>query len=552
MGQWDDKFERAERKWASWTMREYAQHDRVLGRIIEDKAREHPYREVFQFRDQAITFEQLNQTVNRVANGFLGLGIEPGGKVALMLPNCPAFLFAWFALNRIGAVCVPVNIALKGEGLAYQIDQADCVALVADDAYLDALDAIAERLPKLRHTVTVGTHGGAVRLTRWPGVESLHFDELLARPERAPGVAVDFRALATISYTSGTTGLSKGVMISHHYWYEIWSQAVRYARYTEDDVLYTGLPFFHTSAHGTTGPAILTGAKAVLVERFSASRMLDDCRRWNCTSAKYIGGMVSILMKQEPSPEDLDNPLRLMVGAAAPKHLWHAFEARFNTRLLELYGMTECSGCLVNPMEDRRPGSCGKALNGYDVRLVDENDNEVPRGQVGEFVVRPERPHLGTTGYYRQPEATLELFRNLWIHTGDLATQDEDGYFYYVDRKKQALRRRGENISSFEVEAVISAHPGVAESCVVGVPSELGEDDVKAVIVLKPGQRVSEAELIGWCEPRLAYFAIPRYVAFRAHLPKTPSQRVEKYRLRDEGVTADCWDREQAGIVLAR
>lgn len=360
--------------------------------------------------------------VNRVVNGFLGLGIEPGGKVALMLPNCPAFLFAWFALKRIGAVCVQLNVALKGEGLAYQIDQADCVALVADDAYLDALDAIADRLPKLRHTVMIGTDGGAARLTRWPGVESLHFGELLARPERAPGVAVDFRALATIVYVRHDRLVEGRDDHSHHYWYEIW----------------------------------------------------------------------------------------------------------------------------------RRPGFCGKALNGYDVRLVDENDNEGPRGRVGEFVVRPERPHLGTTGYYRQPEATLELFRNLRIHTGDLATQDEDGYFYYVDRKKQALRRRGENISSFEVEAVISAHPGVAESCVVGVPSELGEDEVKAIIVLKPGHRVLEAELIGWCEPRLAYFAIPRYIAFRAHLPKTPSQRVEKYRLRDEGVTANCWDREQAGIVLAR
>ncbi|MBT2793543.1 ATP-dependent acyl-CoA ligase [Paraburkholderia strydomiana] len=551
MGQWDDKFERAERKWANWTMREYAQSDRVIGRILEDKAREHPYREVFQFREQALTFEQLNQRVNRVANGFLGLGIKAGDKVALVLPNRPEFLLAWFGLNKIGAVCVPINVALKGAGLAYQIDQADCVALVAEDGYLDVLDAIADQLPKIRHSVMVA-RAATVRLTTWPGVESLHFDQLLAHADSTPRVIVDFRDLATISYTSGTTGLSKGVMISHHYWYEIWSQAVKYSRYTDDDVLYTGLPFFHTSAHGTTGPAILTGAKAVLVERFSASRMLDDCRRWNCTSAKYIGGIISILMKQDPSPDDADNPLRLLVGAAAPRHLWHAFERRFNTRLLELYGMTECSSCLVNPIDERRPGSCGKAITGYEVKLVDDDDNEVAPGQVGEFVVRPQRPHLGTTGYYRQPEATLELFRNLWIHTGDLATQDGDGYFFYVDRKKQALRRRGENISSFEVEAVISAHPAVVESCVVGVPSELGEDEVKAVIVLKPGHQVSEAELVAWCEPRLAYFAIPRYIAFRGHLPKTPSERVEKYRLRDEGVTADCWDREQAGLVLKR
>ncbi|WP_110948834.1 ATP-dependent acyl-CoA ligase [Pseudomonas bohemica] len=551
MGQWDDKFERAARQWASFRLPEYAQSDRVLGRIIEDKAREHPYREVFQFRDHAITYEQLNQQINRVANGLLALGIKPGDKVALMLPNCPQFLTSWFGLNRIGAVSVPINVALKGAGLAYQIDQADCVALVASDAYLPVLDAIADQLPKLRHCVMVATGLSVVHST-WPGVQSLDFEALADQAETAPAIVVDFRDLATISYTSGTTGQSKGVMISHHYWYEIWAQAVKYSQYTDDDVLYTGLPFFHTSAHGTTGPAILTGAKAVLVERFSASRMMDDCRTWQCTSAKYIGGILSILMKQEPRPEDADNPLRLMVGAAAPKHLWHGFEQRFNTRLLELYGMTECNSCLVNPMYERRAGSCGKAISGYDVKLVDERGNDVAVGQVGELVVRPQRMYLGTNGYYKKPEATLELFQNLWIHTGDLATRDADEYFYYVDRKKQALRRRGENISSFEVEAVLNAHPAVLESCVVGVPSELGEDDVKAVIVLKDEHSITEVELIRWCESRIAYFAIPRYIAVRQQLPKTPSERVEKYLLRDEGVTPDCWDREAAGLIIPR
>lgn len=553
MGQWDDKFERAARKWASWTMPEYGQTDRVIGRILEDKARQLPYREVFQFGESAVTFEQLNALSNRVANGFLAMGVRPDDKVALMLANRLEFMLAWFGLAKIGAVCVPINVALKGDGLTWQIDQADCVALVTEPAYVAALEAVAERLPKLRHLVLASERAlDAVRLPAWHGVQALHFGALLAYAESAPGVSVDFRQLSTISYTSGTTGRSKGVMISHHYWYDIWAQAVQYARYTEDDVLYTGLPFFHTSAHGTTGPAILAGAKAVLVERFSASRMFDDCRRWQCTSAKFIGSMLAILMKQPPSALDADNPLRLMVGAAAPRQIWQAFEKRFQTRLLELYGMTECSGCLVNPYDDRRPGSCGKAINGYEARLVDEDGNEVPTGQPGEIVVRPQRAHLGTTGYYRQPDATLELFRDLWIHTGDLATQDADGYFYYVDRKKQALRRRGENISSFEVEAVIGGHPAVLESCVVGVPSELGEDEVKAVVVLRPGASASARELIAWCESRLAYFAIPRYVAFRSTLPKTPSERVEKYRLRDEGVTPDCWDREQAGVVLAR
>lgn len=553
MGQWDDKFERAERKWASWRMQEYAQSERVLPLIIEDKARQYPEREIFQFRDAAISFEQLNEQINRVANGFLALGVKPGDKVALMLPNRVEFLYAWFGLNKIGAANVPINVAQRGGGLAYQINQADCVALVADDQYLEHLDQVAGELAQVRHVVMLGSGSAAPTLPSWPGIESLSYAELAAHSAAAPGIIVDFRSLSTILYTSGTTGPSKGVMFSHNYWYEIWAEAVKYARYTEDDVLYTGLPFFHSSAKGTTiGPAILADAKAVLVERFSASKMLDDCRRWHCTEAKYIGSIIPILMKQEPSPQDANNPLRLMVGAAAPVDVWQSFQERFNTRLLEVYGMTECTVALVNPMDDRRPGSCGKPSTGYDVKVVDEFDNEVAPGELGEFIVRPQRMHLGTTGYYKKPEATLELFQNLWIHTGDLGRRDEDGYYYYADRKKQALRRRGENISSFEVEAVINGHPSVLESCVVGVPSELGEEEVKTVIVLKEGAAVSEEEIIRWCEPRMAYFAIPRYIAFRSGLPKTPSERVEKYQLKNEGVTADCWDREEAGVVLKR
>jgi crotonobetaine/carnitine-CoA ligase len=253
-----------------------------------------------------------------------------------------------------------------------------------------------------------------------------------------------------------------------------------------------------------------------------------------------------ILMKQPPRDDDSDNPLRLMVGAAAPSHLCSAFERRFNTLILEGYGATESTVCLVNPIDSRRHGSCGKPITGWDVRIVDDDDNPVPSGTTGEIVARPLRPYLGTSGYDGMPEATLELTRNLWLHTGDLGYQDEDGYFYFVDRKKQALRRRGENISSFEVEAVIGSHPAVVECCVVGVPSELGEEDVKAVIVLHNSVVIEHKDIIEWCRPRLAQFAIPRYVAFRPSLPKTPSERVEKHRLKSEGVTSDCWDREAA------
>jgi crotonobetaine/carnitine-CoA ligase len=553
MGQWDDKFERAAGKWASWRMEEYALHERVLTRIIEDKARRHPNRVVFQFRDDPITFGELNERINKAANGFLALGVKHGDKVAIMLPNCPEFLYAWFGLNRIGAVEVPINVALKDAGLAYQIDQSDSVMLVADIEYLDRLAEVADKLKTVRHVVFLDRGDGRQRLPGWQRLETLTFRDLMAHSSDTPDAVVHYSDLATILYTSGTTGVSKGVQMSHHYWYDIWAECVKYARYTDDDVLYTGLPFFHGNAQGITiGPAILATARAVIVERFSASQLWDDCRRWNCTEANYIGGIIPILLKQAKRDDDGDNPVRLMVGAAAPADEWHAFQQRFNTKLLEVYGMTECYCCLVSPYDGPRAGSCGKAITGWDVRIVDDDDNEVPHGEQGEFIARSNKMWVGTSGYYNKPEATLELFRNGWIHTGDLGRMDAEGYFYFVDRKKQALRRRGENISSFEVESVIGTHPAVLESCVVGVPSEVGEEDVKAVVVLKEGQQVTELELIRWCEPRMAYFAIPRYIAIRASLPKTPSERVEKFKLKAEGVTADCWDREKAGIVLQR
>ncbi|HUG04668.1 MAG TPA: AMP-binding protein, partial [Steroidobacteraceae bacterium] len=256
--------------------------------------------------------------------------------------------------------------------------------------------------------------------------------------------------------------------------------------------------------------------------------------------------------KQAERADDADNPVRLMVGAAAPQDEWQSFQKRFNTKLLEVYGMTECYCCLASPYDAPRAGSCGQAITGWDVRIVDDEDNDCPPDVIGEFIARSNKMFVGTTGYYKKAEATLDLFRNGWIHTGDMGRRDADGYFYFVDRKKQAIRRRGENISSFEVESVIGSHPAVLESGVVGVPSEVGEEEVKAVVVLKEGQKVTAEELVRWCEPRMAYFAIPRYIAFRESLPKTPSERVEKFKLKDEGITADCWDREKAGIILQR
>jgi len=553
MGSWDYKFERAERRWSEWCMQEYPVTERTLSHILEDKARRRPQHIAFQFRDRAITLGELVEQVHRVAAALYRLGVRKGVKVAIMLPNCPEFLYAWFALSKLGAVEVPINVALKGDGLRYQVGQSDSKLLVASTRFSDRVSVIAGDLSSLEHIVWLTDDDHPVAPSDLNPIGQLAFSELMSERAGCPDVGVKHNDLASILYTSGTTGRSKGVMMSHHYWYEIWAQSVKYSRYTDLDVLYSGLPLFHGNAQGiTVGSSLLADAQAVIVERFSASKFWDDCRQWECTEANYIGGMIPILMKQPERQDDPDNPVRLMVGAAAPKELCESFQQRFNTKLLEVYGMTECYCCLVSPYEASRPGSCGVPITGWAVTVLDEDGEDCQPGQVGEIVVRAEKDGLGTSGYYKNAEATEELIRDGWMYTGDLGYRDEDGYFYFVDRKKQAIRRRGENISSFEVEAVISAHPAVLECCVVGVPAEMGEEEVKAVLVPKVGQSVTEAELIRWCESRLAYFAIPRYVAIRNALPKTPSERVEKYKIKAEGVTPDCWDRESAGIVLQR
>ena len=296
MGRWDDKFIRAERKWNKWRMQDYALSDRVIHRILEDKARQYEARTAVRFRHRDLSYGELHLEVNRAANGLASLGVKPGDKVAMMMPNGPEFLFFWFGLNRIGAVNVPINVAQKGEGLAYQITDGDCVGLVVDASYLPNVEAVADRLTGLRHVIVTGE--GAAEALGWNGVELLTLDEAMSAPDTTPTAEVGYRDLSTILYTSGTTGRSKGVMIGHNYWYEIWANCVRACRYTEDDILYTGLPLFHSSAKGTTvGPALLADAQSVVVERFSASRMMDDCRQFGATEAKYIGGIIPIMLK---------------------------------------------------------------------------------------------------------------------------------------------------------------------------------------------------------------------------------------------------------------
>ncbi len=523
----------------------------VLGELIEDRAERLGNKVFLRFKDQSISYQEINRYANRCANGFRGLGIKKGDKVSIMLPNCPEFIYIWFGLAKCGAVEVPVNVSYKGEFLRHIVDQSDSRVFVIAHEFLDRLKLIEDELKKLEKVVVLGDgEKGGVSGFKFP---MINFKDLFNQSENPVDEKVLPSDPISIIYTSGTTGPSKGALCPHKFYIVCAEKMLEYREGGKDDIFYTFLPLYHFNAQVlTTLTTLIAEAEMVLADRFSASRFWDEVRHYGATQFNYLGAVIPILAKQPPKPDDLDNPIRIALGAGCPPAVMEEVEKRFGMKCLEGYGMTEIGIPIHVRVNDRRPGSCGKPMDIYEIKLVDDQDNEVPVGEVGEFVFRPREPFTMMLEYYNMPEKTLEAFRNLWFHTGDLGRKDKDGYFYFVDRKKDALRRRGENISSFEVERAVNSHPSVLESAAVAVPSEVGEDEVKICVVLKPGERLTPEELIKHCNERMPYFAVPRYVEFMESLPKTPTERVEKYKLKQAGITPNTWDREKAGIKISR
>jgi len=529
-------------------MAENKVRERLLHRIVERQVERHGNRTFLYFKDREFGYRDFDRASGQVAAGLQNLGISKGDKVAIMLPNCPEFLFLVFGLSKLGAVEVPINLAHKGDLLTYMLDQSDPCLLVLDSHYLDRIEPIVHSIPKVKqivlfdHADPIPDLGKPIAL--WP--------DLVANDGSYREEDVAWSDPYCILYTSGTTGPSKGVMLPQNYALHMGDIVCEAARYTEEDCLYNALPLFHGNAQQLSFmPALMSGARTVLTERFSASRFWDDVRQYRCTEFNSLGSIVPILYKAEPKPDDADNPLRLMVTAATPRDIFGAFEKRFGLAIVEIYGMTEFGLPLMCHLDDRKAGSCGKPRHG-EVRLVDDSHIPVGPNEVGELLFRPADDYCMLLEYYNMPEKTVDVWRNLWFHSGDYFTFDEEGYFYFVDRKKDALRRRGENISSYEVERSINAHPAVLESAAVAVKSLMGEDEVLVCLVLRPGLTVTPEELMAYCQERMAYFMIPRYLRFMTAFPKTPTERVQKHKLREEGVTADTWDREAAGYVLKR
>ena len=510
--------------------------------VLAEKARKIDDRVFVLFEEQRITYAQMNERANRVANGLSELEVKPGDGVALMMPNRPEWLYVFFAIQKLGAYVVPVNIALKGDGLAYILNHSEAKVLFVATELAETLGAVREKLTGLRQVI-IADASEAPSDVLPSAAQATTLARLMDAPASELSTAIDPNAIACLMYTSGTTGLPKGVVMR----YQAMAQFGLFsAGYQEGDVLYTCLPLFHGNALFLTVLRGLVGGFTVaLSPRFSASRFWDEIRHYGATTFNALGAMIPILLKQPPRPNDADNPVRIVFSAATPAWAWEEFEKRFNLTIVEGYGAVDGGGfSLFNPGIAPK-GSMGRPPPGVEARVVDEQGTEMPVGEAGNLVFKIDNPVARRVEYFKNPEASEAKVRDGWFFTGDLAYKDAGGNFYFVDRKTDSMRRRGENISSYEVEKIVNQHPAVLESAAFGVPSELGEDDVMIAVVLKPGQHATPEELARFCEERMAKFMVPRYIDFRESLPKTETHRVQKAALKKDGITSTAWDREK-------
>lgn len=488
------------------------------------------------------TFGEVDRLSEAVAAGLQAHGVKRGDNVSLMLPNCIEFALAWFALAKLGAVCAPVNTSFRGLALLNALDLVESRLIIVHERLWPSFNEVRAQLATVGCVVLVGDPADAGATISWA--------QLMA-PVHAPVSVAElpgsgFSDLCLLLYTSGTTGRSKAAMIPNRFVLRHAQGVIDGLKLTPDDVLYCPYPMFHLDAAVMTiAPALLLRGVAAIGERFSVSRYWGEVRELKATVFDFMGATLTMLWKQPPSPLDRAHSARLGWGVPLPE--WAPeFEARFACRLVELYGSTEVGGIIYTPQDEpRRPGSCGKSLGPWEVALLDDQGFAVPVGTPGELVVRPSEPSVLTAGYWGMPEATLAAFRNQWFHSGDLLKQDADGWFYFVGRRKDIVRRRGENISAAEVEMEIELHPEVLECAVVGVPSDLTEEEVMACVVLHSGSQLSPRALTDWCAARMASFMVPRYVLVLPGLPKTPTDKIEKFRLQAQGASA-AWDREKS------
>lgn len=522
--------------------------------LVRMQAKKYGERLFCTFHDGSeLTFADLEAESDRLASGLAELGVVPGDRIMALAYNSKAFLLTWIATQKRSAIFVPINTELKGAFLDHQIRNSEPRVVFVDVELRPSFDTASVNDVPIESTVVIGGEASAL-----PGTQYHAFDSLLRTPRRAedimPAAPHD---ICTIMYTSGTTGPSKGVLMPHGHCLVFGVTMARAFDLTEQDKMFICMPFFH--AMGLMIQLVgclVAGTSAHIIKRFSATSWLDDVRRCDATITFGLGVIPEFIFRQPPTEYDLDHRLRAMVAVPISEEWGPPFEKRFGLQLLQAYGMTECNiPAWSDPNDPLIPGCAGPIVDDFfEVRIVDpDTDEPLGPNDVGEIVIRPKEPSCFMAGYFRMPDRTVEAWRNLWFHSGDAGRLDEQGRLHFIDRIKDCIRRRGENISSYEVEQVLNEHPGVGETAVIGVRVEGagGEEEVKACVVAT-GTLPEPTELLDWCVDRMPRYAVPRYIEFVGELDKTPTGKLRKQALKDAGVTARTWDREAAGYVVPR
>jgi carnitine-CoA ligase len=514
-------------------------HQRTLPAMLEQQARKYGGRRFFTAGEVTWSFSDAKTIAARFAGTLAAANVSPGDCVALMCSNRPELMQVYLGCGWLGATAVPINTASRGPQLQHILSNSGAKLLAIEAPLLEALDLVDLRKLALEQIWVIGSdaaasRGGTPVTSLPPPAAELPADEL----DPAQNVA--------ILYTSGTTGPSKGVCCPHaqYFWWGL--NSVRNLEIGESDVLCTTLPLYHSNALGTFYAALLSGATLIAEPRFSASQFWPVLIDRGATVTYLLGAMVPILLARESSSQERGHKVRCALAPGVPANLHIAFEKRSGIQLIDGYGSTETNFIIGTTATDRRGGTMGTVRDGYHARIIDQSGKDVAAGEPGELVVRSDEPLAFATGYFAMPDKTAEAFRDGWFHTGDRVLREADGYFRFVDRSKDAIRRRGENISSFEVEQVLLSHPDVGQAAVFPVPSELAEDEVMAAVVRRPGSKLTESALSEFCRPRLARFALPRFIAFVDKLPTTENGKVQKYKLRERGIAPGTWDREAA------
>lgn len=522
-------------------VRRFAPAERVLPTLLQRQAERYGDRRLLVFGETVWSFEDTARIAAASAKTLADAGLRHGDRVAILCSNRPEFLQVYLGCAWLGVIAVPINLALRGGQLEHVLRNAEPALLVIEDASFPALDTIDAGLlpPK---TWVVGDSAPA--RAGWSALPAL--GEGIAPGPVKPGDTV------AILYTSGTTGPAKGVCCpqAQMFWWGVYSARALDIR--EGETLLTTLPLFHTNALNAFYQAIINGCTYVLEPKFSASRFWDSIRKHEANVGYLLGAMAAILLAQPERPEDREHKLRVALGGGVPARFHDVFRSRFNVPLLDGYGSTETNFVFASPIPSDHPGSLGYLAEGVEACIVDENDEPVPDGVSGELLLRPTRAFSFATGYYNMAEKTVEAWRNYWFHSGDRVVREPAGHYRFIDRIKDTIRRRGENVSSWEVEQILLAHPAIGACAVYPLPSELGEDEVAAAIQFEAGAALSPEEVLRHCEDRLAYFALPRFLTFVEAMPLTENGKISKPTLRSRGVSEQTWDREKSGYQVKR